>query len=68
MHPISQTQKQESERMFMAGYAACFFRIMETANLSPDDSAKVFEAIQNEVTDYHRLLGKIPGPRGVERG
>ena len=67
MGAISQYQRQESERMFIAGYAACFHRVMRNAALPDGEDLKAMAALDQELKDYYRLLGMIPGTRGTER-
>ena len=61
-------QRQEMERAFYSGAFAVFSLQMEQiAALSDADAEKAMKAVSDELIDYFRLLGKIPGPHGAER-
>lgn len=57
--PVGHVQFEESERMFMAGYLACFARIMEATDLPDAEADRVMEAIQAETTGYGKMVGEI---------
>ena len=67
-HEVPQVQRQESERMFVAGYSAAFMRVCEASKLpSTQEELAELSRIAEEIRDYWKLLGTIPGPRGQER-
>lgn len=64
----SQTQLQETERAFYAGAFSVFSLILgEVTPLPEDEAQKRLEEIQDEMRDYFKLLGKIPGTHGTSR-
>lgn len=64
----SRVQRQECERAFYSGAFACFTnQIAEIAALSDADAEKAMQAMEDEMKDYFRLMGTIPGPHGTQR-
>lgn len=60
-------QRQEMERAFFSGAFALFtLTIFEVAALSDDEAEKQMQAIEDEMEDYFRLMGTIPGPHGTQ--
>lgn len=64
----SQIQRQEMERAFYSGAGALFGLVVGEITALDDDKAEIaLGAVRHEITDYFRLLGKIPGPEGTSR-
>lgn len=64
----SPIQRQEMERAFYSG-ALTLFRVMvdEVTALPDEAAAKAMTRLEHELTDYFRLLVKIPGTHGTEK-
>jgi len=61
-------QRQEMERAFYSGAGALVkLLIEEICTLSDKDAEAALSSTHTEISDYFKLLSKIPGPQGAER-
>lgn len=64
----SQAQRQETERAFFSGAAALFGLVVNEVAAQPNAVAeRQMTDLMNELKDYFKLLGTIPGPHGTSR-
>jgi hypothetical protein len=61
------TLRQEVERAFYSGAGALIaIQIRDIAPMSDRKGEEAFRCLKDEISDYFKLLSKIPGPQGTQ--